>query len=136
MSREIRFYFDYISHNAWIAWTQIHSLAERYDCTVIPVPVLFAGLLKAHGQLGPAEVPPKVRWMLNNTLRKAALLDIPLKPPASYLPIPLGAATLWEQLEKAETNQERQQIMAEHRAEMQARAKEQGVDLEEPEESE
>lgn len=41
-----------------------------------------------------------------------------------------------EQLEKAETNQERQQIMAEHRAEMQARAKEQGVDLEEPEESE
>jgi UbiD family decarboxylase len=25
----------------------------------------------------------------------------PLKPPASYLPIPLGAATLWEQLEKA-----------------------------------
>jgi 4-hydroxy-3-polyprenylbenzoate decarboxylase len=23
------------------------------------------------------------------------------KPPASYLPIPLGAATLWEQLEKA-----------------------------------
>src|SRR3990172_5577453 len=25
----------------------------------------------------------------------------PLKPPASYLPLPLGAATLWEQLEKA-----------------------------------
>ena len=25
----------------------------------------------------------------------------PLKPPASYLPMPLGAATLWEQLEKA-----------------------------------
>jgi UbiD family decarboxylase len=25
----------------------------------------------------------------------------PLKPPSSYLPIPLGAATLWEQLEKA-----------------------------------
>jgi 2-hydroxychromene-2-carboxylate isomerase len=84
MTRDIRFYFDYISHNAWIAWTQLHSLAARYQCSVTPVPVLFAGLLQAHGQLGPAEVPPKVRWMLRNTLRKAAMLGIPLNPPASH----------------------------------------------------
>lgn len=41
-----------------------------------------------------------------------------------------------ERLAKAGTEQERQQISAEHRAEMQARAKERGVDLEETEESE
>ena len=45
------------------------------------MPVLFAGLLEAHGQLGPAEVRPKARWMAANTLRKAALLGIPLLPP-------------------------------------------------------
>lgn len=84
MSRDIRFYFDYVSHNAWIAWTQLHALAEQHACSVTPVPVLFAGLLQAHGQLGPAEVPPKVRWMLRNTLRKAAQLGIPLNPPASH----------------------------------------------------
>jgi hypothetical protein len=41
-----------------------------------------------------------------------------------------------EQLKKAETNQERQQIVAEHREKMQARASEEGVNLEEREESE
>lgn len=39
-------------------------------------------------------------------------------------------------LEDAKTTKEREQIMTEHRAEMQARAKDKGVDLEETEESE
>lgn len=84
MNREIGFYFDYISHNAWIAWTQLRPLAERYGYEIKPVPVLFAGLLDASGQLGPAEIPAKVRWMLRNTLRKAALLGIPLNPPVQH----------------------------------------------------
>ncbi len=58
-SRGIRFLFDYLSHNAYLAWTQIHPLAERYGRSVEAVPVLFAGLLDAHAQLGPAEVLPK-----------------------------------------------------------------------------
>lgn len=84
MNHDIHFYFDYISNNAWVAWTQIHAMAEKYQRKLIPIPVLFAGLLKANHQLGPAEVPPKLRWMLRNTLRKAAQLGIPLNPPASH----------------------------------------------------
>lgn len=84
MKREILFYFDYLSNNAWIAWTQIHALAEKYDCQVVPIPVLFAALLKAHGQLGPAEVSAKMRWTLHNTLRKAVLLGIPLNAPLHH----------------------------------------------------
>jgi len=80
----LRFYFDYISHNAYIAWTQVHALAERHGRTVEPVPVLFAGLLNATGQLGPAEVPAKTRWMIRDLLRKAAELDVPFEPPASH----------------------------------------------------
>ncbi len=77
----IRFLFDYLSHNAYLAWTQIHPLAERYGRSVEAVPVLFAGLLDAHGQLGPAEVLPKARWMVANVHRKAALLGVELAPP-------------------------------------------------------
>lgn len=80
----VRFYFDYLSSNAYLAWMRIHDLAARYGRGVEPVPVLFAGLLQAHGQLGPAEIPPKVRWMAMNNLRKAALLGIPLNPPAHH----------------------------------------------------
>lgn len=80
----VRFLFDYISPNAYLAWTQLPALAARYGCDVEPVPVLFAGLLAAHGQLGPAEVPAKLRWMARNNLRKAALLGVPLNPPAFH----------------------------------------------------
>jgi len=82
--RALRFYLDYLSSNAWLAWTQLPALAARYGVAIEPVPVLFAGLLEAHGQLGPAEIPAKTRWMIRNNLRKAALLGVALRPPAHH----------------------------------------------------
>jgi 2-hydroxychromene-2-carboxylate isomerase len=83
--RNIRFYFDYESPNAYLAWTQLPKLASRYGFSVEPIPILYAALLDAHGQLGPGEQPAKGRWMNKNMLRKAALLGVPLNPPA-FLP--------------------------------------------------
>jgi 2-hydroxychromene-2-carboxylate isomerase len=80
----LRFYFDYLSTNAYLAWLQMPTLARRYGVVVEPVPVLFAGLLKAHGTSGPGEVPAKALWMFKNTLRKAALLGVPLNTPAFH----------------------------------------------------
>ena len=57
----LRFYFDYISSNAYLAWKDLPRLVGRYGLTVEPVPVLFAGLLNAHGTVGPAETPAKPR---------------------------------------------------------------------------
>ena len=83
-SAVIRFYFDYESPNAYLAWKQLPQLADKYGFTIDPVAVLYAGLLDAHGQLGPGELPAKGRWMRNNFLRKAALLRIPLNPPVFF----------------------------------------------------
>lgn len=80
----VRFCFDYISSNAYLAWAALPELAARHGYRVEPVPVLFAGLLEAHGQLGPAEVRAKALWMWKNNLRKAALLGVPLQPPAFH----------------------------------------------------
>jgi 2-hydroxychromene-2-carboxylate isomerase len=82
--RTVRFLFDYISSNAYLAWVVLPELAARHGWTVEPVPVLFAGLLEAHGQLGPAEVRPKARWMWRNNLRKAAELGLALRPPRHH----------------------------------------------------
>ncbi|MDH3638248.1 MAG: 2-hydroxychromene-2-carboxylate isomerase, partial [Gammaproteobacteria bacterium] len=79
--RVIEFFYDFISPNVYLVWTQLEALAERYDYRIQPVPVLFAGFLKKYGQLGPAEVLPKNEWMVRNNLRKAALLGVPLNPP-------------------------------------------------------
>lgn len=80
----IRFYFDYISSNAYLAWPEANRLAEQYGRVLEPEPVLFAGFLEAFGQLGPAEIPVKSWWMIKNNLRKAALLGLPLNPPAHH----------------------------------------------------
>jgi 2-hydroxychromene-2-carboxylate isomerase len=80
----VRFYFDYVSPNAYLAWSALPGIAARRGVALEPVPVLFAGLLEAHGQLGPAEVPAKMRWMWRNNLRKAAHLGIALEPPAFH----------------------------------------------------
>jgi len=82
--RSLRFCFDTISSNAYLAWVRLPALAESFGVRVEPEPVLFAALLEAHGQLGPAEVRPKARWMSRNNLRKAALLGVPLRPPHSH----------------------------------------------------
>src|SRR5438067_11348161 len=87
----VRFYFDYISSNAYLGWTQLPKLSDKYGFTIEPVPVLFAGLLEAHGQLGPAEIPAKAGWMGKNNLRKAALLGVRRNPPASHPSNPLLA---------------------------------------------
>jgi 2-hydroxychromene-2-carboxylate isomerase len=82
--RSLRLYFDYVSPNAYLAWTQLPALAAPHGVAIEPVPVLFAGLLEAHGQIGPAEVPAKIRWMWRNTLRKAARLGVTMRPPAFH----------------------------------------------------
>ncbi|TFG94816.1 MAG: 2-hydroxychromene-2-carboxylate isomerase, partial [Myxococcales bacterium] len=82
--RTLRFCFDYISNNAYLAWLRLPELRERHDLAIEPVPVLFAGLLEANGQLGPAEIRPKAKWMAKNNLRKAALLGVRLRPPAFH----------------------------------------------------
>jgi len=83
-SDTIDFHFDYISSNAYLAWTQLPELAAKYGARIEPRPVLFAGLLEAHGQLGPAEVPAKSAWMAKDNARKAIRLSVPLNPPAFH----------------------------------------------------
>jgi 2-hydroxychromene-2-carboxylate isomerase len=85
MTSTIKFYFDYESPNAYLAWTQLPKLANRHGFTVDPVPILYAALLDANGQLGPGEQPTKGLWMSKNLARKALLLGVPLNRPA-FLP--------------------------------------------------
>jgi 2-hydroxychromene-2-carboxylate isomerase len=99
--QRLYFFFDYISHNAWLAWHEAPALARRHGLTLTPVPVLFGAMLSHYKQVGPAEVPAKSRWMLRNVLRKAKLHRIPFAPPASHpfnplVPLRVSCADLSE----------------------------------------
>jgi 2-hydroxychromene-2-carboxylate isomerase len=78
------FLFDFISHNAYLAWNRTREIAARHALRFEPVPVVFGAMLSAYGQVGPAEIPPKSRWMLRDVVRKAALLNLPIAPPHSH----------------------------------------------------
>lgn len=83
-TRDLRFLFDTISPYAWLAWTRIHALADRHGRRVEPVPVLLAALLDRHGQLGPAEIPAKRRYVFRDVLRSASHLGLELSPPPAH----------------------------------------------------
>jgi 2-hydroxychromene-2-carboxylate isomerase len=81
---QLQFYFDFISPYAYLAWTQVHALAARHGREVQAIPVLFAALLDANGQKGPAEIPRKRVYVFKDALRHAHALGVPLQPPPGH----------------------------------------------------
>jgi 2-hydroxychromene-2-carboxylate isomerase len=80
----IDFFFDPISPYAWLASTQLSRLEEATGRTVIAKPVLFAGLLKAHGHKGPAEIPAKRNYLFRDVLRRAAAYGVEMEGPPTH----------------------------------------------------
>lgn len=68
--KHIDFWFDPISPYAWLAFERLPQVLEGVSCSVDYKPLLFAGLLQAWGQKGPAEIEPKRAW----TFRQVAWL--------------------------------------------------------------
>ena len=89
--KSIDFYFDYISPFAHFAWRNVTSLAKRYDCQIHAHPVVFGKLLDKWGQLGPAEITPKRKWLHQYCLRYAALNGFAYNPPKFHPFNPLAA---------------------------------------------
>lgn len=80
--RAATWYFDFVSPFACIA---LHRLTELpADLSIEHRPVLFAGLLKHHGQKGPAEIAAKRRYTYRWTCWWAKSLGIRLRYPAGH----------------------------------------------------
>jgi 2-hydroxychromene-2-carboxylate isomerase len=88
--RQLDFYFDPISPYAWLAMRSLEPL-DAAGVQVRFVPVLFAGLLKAHGNLGPAEVPAKRAYLFRDVMREAARRGLPFSGPPGHPFNPLAA---------------------------------------------
>ena len=78
--KDIDFHFDFVSPFSYIALQRLGEIpaAMRYK------PVLFAGLLKHWGHIGPAEIPSKRRWTYRWCEWWAAELGIAFRFPAAH----------------------------------------------------
>jgi 2-hydroxychromene-2-carboxylate isomerase len=82
--KTVRFLFDFVSPYSYLAWELLPTLAARHGYAVEPYPVLFAGLLNATGQKGPAEVPVERGYIIRDLMRVARAHALPFNVPASH----------------------------------------------------
>lgn len=92
--KHITFYLDFISPYAWLAFEQLPKALQGISYSVTYKPLLFAGLLKHHGQLGPAEIAGKREWTYRQVMWLAQKQGIALKLPASHPFNPLALLRL------------------------------------------
>ena len=92
--KQISFYLDFVSPYAYLAFEKLPEALQGLSYAVDYKPVLFAGLLKHHGQLGPAEIRPKRDWTYRQVLWLGHSLGIPLQMPAAHPFNPLALLRL------------------------------------------
>lgn len=92
--KTIHFYLDFISPYAWLAFHALPEALQGVSHRVVHKPVLFGGMLKHHGQLGPAEIPSKRDWTYRQVLWLAHQQGVELKLPAAHPFNPLGLLRL------------------------------------------
>ena len=89
--KQITFYLDFVSPYAYLAFEKLPEALLGLSYEVDYRPVLFAGMLKHHGQLGPAEIPGKRDWTYRQVLWLAHRHGVPMQMPAAhpFNPLPL-----------------------------------------------
>lgn len=89
--KHITVYLDFISPYAYLAFEKLPEALMGHSYSVTYKPILFAALLKHHGQLGPAEIAPKRDWTYRQVLWQAQAHGVDLQMPAShpFNPLPL-----------------------------------------------
>ena len=83
-----KWYFDFISPFAYLQFARFPQLPNKLE--IIPVPAVFGAILQHWGQLGPAEIPPKRRFVYRFFQWNADQLGIPftMPPMHPFNPIP------------------------------------------------
>lgn len=92
--KHITFHFDFISPYAYLAFEKLPDALKGLSYSVDYRPVLFAALLKHHGQLGPAEIAGKRDWTYRQVLWLAHASGIPMHLPAAHPFNPLALLRL------------------------------------------
>jgi 2-hydroxychromene-2-carboxylate isomerase len=92
--KRITFYLDFISPYAHLAFEKLPEALMGHSYSVTYKPILFAALLKHHGQLGPAEMPSKRDWTYRQVLWQAHTHGVKLDMPASHPFNPLALLRL------------------------------------------
>lgn len=88
----LRWYFDFVSPFAYLHWQQLRQLPQFGQ--IRPVPIALGAVLAHLGNLGPAEIPAKRRFVYRQVLWQARQQDVTLRFPPAHPFNPLPALRL------------------------------------------
>lgn len=88
----LRWYFDFISPYAYLHWQKLRTLPQ-FD-RIQPVPIALGAVLHHLGNLGPAEIPAKRRFIYRQLLWNAEQEGVTLRFPPAHPFNPLAALRL------------------------------------------
>jgi 2-hydroxychromene-2-carboxylate isomerase len=78
MTKRVEFFFDVGSPTSYLAWTQLPALCEQAGADLVYRPTLLGGVFQATGNVSPANVPAKGRYMDADMARFARRYGVPL----------------------------------------------------------
>lgn len=88
----LRWYFDFVSPYSYLHWQKVKRLPQFEH--IQPVPIALGAVLRHLGNLGPAEIPAKRRFMYRQLLWTAQAEGAPLRFPPGHPFNPLAALRL------------------------------------------
>ncbi|HIE4564586.1 TPA: 2-hydroxychromene-2-carboxylate isomerase [Stenotrophomonas maltophilia] len=88
----LRWYFDFISPYSYLHWQKLKQLPQFAQ--IQTVPIAFGAVLHHLGNLGPAEIPAKRRFIYRQLLWTAQAEGTPLRFPPAHPFNPLSALRL------------------------------------------
>ncbi len=77
MPKQVEFFFDVGSPNAYLAYTQLPKIATDTGASLIWKPMLLGGVFKAIGNQTPVNIPAKKKYMFAEIERFAQAYDVP-----------------------------------------------------------
>ncbi|MGE6333378.1 2-hydroxychromene-2-carboxylate isomerase [Stenotrophomonas sp. NPDC077659] len=88
----LRWYFDFVSPYSYLHWQKVKQLPQ--SASIQPVPIALGAVLHHLGNLGPAEIPAKRRFIYRQLLWTAQAEGTPLRFPPGHPFNPLAALRL------------------------------------------
>lgn len=84
MTRQVEFFFDFVSTASYLAWTQLPGLVRQTDAEILYRPMVLGAVMKATGNTPPPSIPAKGKYMRKDFSRFAERYGVAFSYPSRH----------------------------------------------------
>ncbi|MFV8836642.1 2-hydroxychromene-2-carboxylate isomerase [Aquisalimonas sp.] len=84
MTRQVEFFFDFVSTASYLAWTQLPRVTRDTGAEIVWRPMLLGAVIKAAGNTPPPAIPAKGKYLRRDFARWARRYGVELNFPSRH----------------------------------------------------